>query len=214
MFIRESESAGVVVGEEAGEEEEEEATDESAPLRSPTYRLSAVGSDISSPGATLTPGAYLAAPAPSLMTSPRSSLARNSLTVPVPLDGPGAGAAAGGGGGLAPPSPHLLQARRCSARLLSLNVREALRQLRQREHRKRVMALAQRNANFYRRQRCCECGAMTSALALFSAFSLYIVFAYGFYFGQREDFTLERKIFPSKVTGEEVGIAICNGYRS
>lgn len=109
--------------------------------------------------------------APSAAASPRASLQRNSLSVPSPLP------------------PHLAT-RRCSARLLSLNVREALRQLRQREHKKRVTALVQRNADFYRRQRCCECGAMASALALFSAFSLYVVFAYGFYFGERDGFRL------------------------
>jgi hypothetical protein len=83
-----------------------------------------------------------------------------------------------------------VRTRRCSARLLSVNVREALHALRQREHKSRVAALVQRRADFYRRQRCCECVSMVIILGVFSAFSLYVVFAYGFYVGQRKPFNL------------------------
>ncbi len=94
--------------------------------------------------------------------------------------------------------------RRCSARLLSVNVREALKNLRQREHKARVTALVQRNAHFYQRQRLCECVSLLTGLGLFSVFSLYVVFAYGFHFGQRQPFTLSRGDFPSKITRNEV----------
>ena len=101
-------------------------------------------------------------------------------------------------------APPNLIARRCSARLLSLNVREALKQLRQREHKARVTAVVQRNADFYRRQRCCECITMMSILSLFSIFSLYIVFAYGFYIGQRLPFNLIQDGYEKRISQQEV----------
>ena len=121
-----------------------------------------------------------------------SRSAQNSLTVPV-TEEPGQG-----------PIPH--RQRRCSARLLSVNVREALKNLRQREHKARVTALVQRNANFYRRQKLCECVVLLGGLTIFSAFSLYVVFAYGFHFGQREPFSLVQDDFPSKVTRNEASV--------
>lgn len=73
---------------------------------------------------------------------------------------------------------------------MSLNVREALKQLREKEHKARVTAVVQRNADFYRRQRCCECVTMMSLLTIFAAFSLYVLFAYGFYLGTRKPFKI------------------------
>ena len=43
--------------------------------------------------------------------------------------------------------------RRCSTRMLSMNLQHTLRQLRKEEHNARVMALLKRNAIFYKRQR-------------------------------------------------------------
>jgi len=125
--------------------------------------------------------------------SPRPSLGgRNSLTVPTsnPLD--------------APPGAFN-QGRRTSARLLSLNVREALRQLRRREHKKRVTALVQRNADFYRKRKCVECTVTAFGLVAFSAFSLYVAFAYGIqpYRGDKQVFDLIED-FPRHVQSEEV----------
>ena len=77
-------------------------------------------------------------PSASPRPSPRPSLVpKASLTVPGSDPNPGE-----------IPNLHV---RRCSARLLSLNVREALKQLRQKEHKARVTAVVQRNADFYRR---------------------------------------------------------------
>lgn len=131
-------------------------------------------------------------PQPVITPSPRPSICKTSLTVP--------GAENGSGGA----ENVTLHTRRCSARLLSLNVREALNQLRQKEHKARVTAVVQRNANFYRRQRMCECASLMSALILFSIMSLYVVFAYGFYIGKREPFTLRQGGVPQKIKSQEV----------
>jgi hypothetical protein len=77
-----------------------------------------------------------------------------------------------------------------------------------REHKARVSALVQQNSDFYRRQRCCECITMLTVLLCFTVFSLYIVFAYGFYIGQREPFNLVKDKWPSKVVKPEVR-ALC-----
>lgn len=128
---------------------------------------------------------------------------RSTLTVPT-VEEPATTAPSGGSREGGPP-PSKLAHRRCSARLLSLNVREAIRLLRQKEHKARVSALVQRNADFYRRQRCCECVTMMTMLTLFTSFSLYIIFAYGFYVGQREPFhLLAKERFPKKIRHAEV----------
>ena len=85
------------------------------------------------------------------------------------------------------PSPD---SRRCSARMLSMNLQHTLRQLRKEEHNARVTSLLRRNAIFYKRQRCCECITMLSVLSMFTSFSLYIVFAHGFHFGEGKPFNL------------------------
>ncbi len=93
--------------------------------------------------------------------------------------------------------------RRCSARMLSINLQHTLRQLRREEHNARVTALLQRNAIFYQRQRCCECITMLSVLFLFTCFSLYIVFAHGFHFGKEKPFNLLHN-FTRKIVKQEV----------
>ena len=94
--------------------------------------------------------------------------------------------------------------RRCSARVLSMNLQHTLRQLRKEEHHARVANLLKRNAIFYKRQRFCECITMLSVLSMFTCFSLYIVFAHGFTFGQEKPFNLvhnySRKIVRQEVT--------------
>lgn len=127
--------------------------------------------------------------------APRSD--KQCLAVP---DSDGNGAPPNGNGnGDGAPSSSKLAHRRCSARLLSLNVREAIRVLRQKEHKARVSALVQRNADFYRKQRCCECAAMMSVLAIFTSFALYVIFAYGFHIGKRLPFTLVQSNYTSKI---------------
>jgi hypothetical protein len=49
---------------------------------------------------------------------------------------------------------------------------------------------------------------MLTVLLCFTVFSLYIVFAYGFYIGQREPFNLVKDKWPSKVVKPEVR-ALC-----
>ena len=93
--------------------------------------------------------------------------------------------------------------RRCSTRMLSMNLQHTLRQLRKEEHNARVMALLKRNAIFYKRQRFCECITMLSVLCMFTCFSLYIVFAHGFHFGEGKPFNLVHN-FTRKVIKQEV----------
>lgn len=136
--------------------------------------------------------------------APRSD--KQCLAVP---DSDGNGAPPNGNGnGDGAPSSSKLAHRRCSARLLSLNVREAIRVLRQKEHKARVSALVQRNADFYRKQRCCECAAMMSVLAIFTSFALYVIFAYGFHIGKRLPFTLVQSNYTSKIKKMEVSVFV------
>ena len=93
--------------------------------------------------------------------------------------------------------------RRCSARVLSMNLQHTLRQLRKEEHHARVANLLKRNAMFYKRQRFCECITMLSVLSLFTCFSLYIVFAHGFHFGQEKPFNLVHN-YSRKIVRQEV----------
>ena len=88
------------------------------------------------------------------------------------------------------PEPASPDSRRCSARMLSMNLQHTLRQLRKEEHNSRVTSLLRRNAIFYKRQRCCECITMLSVLFTFTIFSLYIIFAHGFTFGEGKPFNL------------------------
>ena len=98
--------------------------------------------------------------------------------------------------------------RRCLARVLSMNLQHTLRQLRKEEHHARVTNLLKRNAMFYKRQRFCECITMLSVLSLFTCFSLYIVFAHGFHFGQEKPFNLVHN-YSRKIVRQEVKRA-CN----
>lgn len=93
--------------------------------------------------------------------------------------------------------------RRCSARVLSMNLQHTLRQLRKEEHHARVTNLLKRNAMFYKRQRFCECITMLSVLSMFTCFSLYIVFAHGFHFGQEKPFNLVHN-YSRKIVRQEV----------
>lgn len=93
--------------------------------------------------------------------------------------------------------------RRCSTRMLSMNLQHTLRQLRKEEHNARVSALLKRNAIFYKRQRFCECITMLSVLSMFTCFSLYIVFAHGFHFGKQKPFAMVHN-YTRKMVKQEV----------
>ena len=104
-----------------------------------------------------------------------------------------------------PPEPDdSPDSRRCSARMISMNLQHTLRQLRKEEHNARVTSLLRRNAIFYKRQRCCECVTMLSVLLIFTLFSLYIVFAHGFHFGESKPFNLHSNK-SLKIVRQEVG---------
>ena len=63
-------------------------------------------------------------------------------------------------------------------------------------HRLRVAALMEQNSHYRKKRRFCECVTMVSGLSLFTAFTLYIIFAHGFtVFGERNPFSV---VEPSK----------------
>lgn len=98
-----------------------------------------------------------------------------------------------------------LSSRRCSTRVLSLNVQQTLRHLRQQEHKSRVEARIEKNAEHYEKQRFCECVTMLSLLSIFTSFSLYVVFAHGFHFGEENPFNIRgrhRTIIKEEVSFE------------
>ena len=68
----------------------------------------------------------------------------------------------------------------------------------------RVVALMQRNSYLGEKRRFCECVTMVSGLSVFTAFTLYIIFAYGFtIFGTQHPFNVVKPSEPNSRIGVE-----------
>ena len=81
----------------------------------------------------------------------------------------------------------------------------------------RVRALMERNSYLGEKRRFCECVTMMSALSIFTAFTLYIIFAYGFtIFGTKNPFNVVEPPRPNTrdgIKGMEVSKKLsCNIY--
>ena len=74
--------------------------------------------------------------------------------------------------------------------MLSLNFQQSVRDLKRQEHQTRVKILLVKNADFYEKRRLCECVTMLTLLIGFTGFSLYVVFAHGFHFGNENPFSI------------------------
>ena len=67
-----------------------------------------------------------------------------------------------------------------------------------------MVALMQRNSYLGEKRRFCECVTMVSGLSVFTAFTLYIIFAYGFtIFGTQHPFNVVKPSEPNSRIGVE-----------